>query len=540
MKHLENVPREINNWKVYGLATVACMAAVMIGYDSAFIGTSISLQSFKDEFGLNKGASDFLSANIVSTYQAGCFFGALSGYPLGFFFGRRWGLFIAAMVFNVGAVIQIVASEKTGLGIMYAGRAIVGWGVGVASNLTPVYVAEISPPAIRGRLMGLYEAGWQVGAVVGFWINYGINRTIPYGNVQWRISFAVQLIPSGLLGIGCIFLLESPRWLASKDRNALALKHLSTIRGLDAEHPYVLAEIADIQYALEKDRAMCGAGFTGPLKALFQSKAYLRRLALAVMLFACQNGTGINAINYYSPTVFKSIGVTGTNTSLFTTGIFGIIKFLGAIVWLIWLVDRFGRRTMLFVGSIGGALSMFAIGAYIAIAQPTAPGNVSDKLSSGGIAAMFFFYLWTVFYSPTWNGTPWVYGAEVFPTYIRAATQSFVAASNWLFAFLIARFTPQMFKAMSYGVYLFFACLMVLSVPFVYFFVRETSEIPLERMNELFDPEIKAWRAHGVIMNRMREAQENGETGAREENGSIEQKVADEDQKQRSDHVEYV
>jgi hypothetical protein len=140
---------------------------------------------------------------------------------------------------------------------------------------------------------------------------------------------------------------------------------------------------------------------------------------------------------------------------------------------------------MLFVGSVGGALSMFAIGAYIAIAQPTKPENVSDKLSSGGIVAMFFFYLWTVFYSPTWNGTvsklvmevtavltaesqPWVFGAEVFPTYIRVGTQSFVAASNWLFAFLIARFTPQMFKAMGYGVYLFFASLMVLSIFFVF------------------------------------------------------------------------
>jgi hypothetical protein len=89
--------------------------------------------------------------------------------------------------------------------------------------------------------------------------------------------------------------------VASKDRNAVALKNLSTIRGLDSEHPYVVNEIADIHNALERDRAMCGAGFAGPLKALFQSKAYLRRLGIAIMLFACQNGTGINAINYYSP-----------------------------------------------------------------------------------------------------------------------------------------------------------------------------------------------------------------------------------------------
>ncbi|KAJ9128044.1 hypothetical protein QFC24_000335 [Naganishia onofrii] len=533
----DNAPKEVNNWKVYSLAMIACMAAVMIGYDSAFIGTSISLKSFKDEFGLNTSTSAFLSANIVSTYQAGCFFGALSGYPMGYFLGRRWGLFVAAMVFNVGAVLQVVSSEKTGLGIMYAGRAIVGWGVGVASNLTPVYVAEISPPAIRGRLMGLYEAGWQVGAVVGFWINYGINRTIPYGNTQWRISFAVQLIPSGLLGIGCILLLESPRWLASKDRNGLAIKNLATIRGLDAEHPYLLAEMADIQNSLERDRAVTGAGFTGPIKALFQSKAYMRRLGIAVMLFACQNGTGINAINYYSPTIFKSIGVTGTNTSLFTTGIFGIIKFLGAIVWLLFLVDRFGRRAMLFVGSIGGAISMYYLGAYIAIAKPQL--HPSTKLSPGGISAMFFFYLWTVFYSPSWNGTPWVYGAEIFPTYIRAATQSFVAASNWLFAFLIARFTPQMFQKMGYGVYLFFASLMILSIAYVYLFVRETAGVPLERMNELFSPELKPWQAHGIVMSRHNAAQE----ASNSENASVvqQEKTADEDDiKQRSDHVEYV
>jgi hypothetical protein len=127
-------------------------------------------------------------------------------------------------------------------------------------------------------------------------------------------------------------------------------------------------------------------------------------IALLVLLLSRTSGRSLTS-KFASQRVFASIGVTGTNTSLFTTGIFGIIKFLGAIVWLIWLVDRFGRRTMLFVGSVGGAISMFAIGAYIAIAQPTKPENVSDKLSSGGIVAMFFFYLWTVFYSPTWNGT---------------------------------------------------------------------------------------------------------------------------------------
>jgi hypothetical protein len=225
--------------------------------------------------------------------------------------------------------------------------------------------------------------------------------------------------------------------------------------------------MAEIEMAHERDQAAGGAGFMGPLRTLFRSNAYLKRLAIAVSLFAMQNGTGINAINYYSPTVFKSIGVAGTNTSLLTTGIFGLIKFLGAIIWLLYLVDRFGRKAILMIGAAGGAFSMYYIGAYIAIAKPqnNAPGT---PLSSGGTSAIAFFYIWTIFYSASFNGTPWVYGAEIMPTFVRAATQAVISASNWLFAFLIARFTPQMFAKMGFGVYMFFASMMVVSIPLVY------------------------------------------------------------------------
>jgi hypothetical protein len=139
----------------------------------------------------------------------------------------------------------------------------------------------------------------------------------------------------------------------------------------------------------------------------------------------------------------------GTSTSLLTTGVFGIIKFLGAVVWLLILVDRFGRRSVLLVGSVGGAFAMYYIGAYIAIARPAE--HVSATLSSGGISAMAFFYIWTCFYGPTWNGesilslgsttvlmfifrwvgTPWVVSAEIFPQHVRPASQAFVSASNW-------------------------------------------------------------------------------------------------------------
>ncbi|KAG6856925.1 hypothetical protein H0H87_012176 [Tephrocybe sp. NHM501043] len=495
-------PKEVYNWRVYAAAIIAAFAAVMIGYDAAFIGTSIALPSFKAEFGLDtKSASQFalISANIVSLYQAGSFFGSIFGYPLGFFYGRKVGLLVTAMVFCIGLLLREYepilntyqykrsSRSKTGLGIIYAGRVIVGLAIGAASNLAPIYVAEISPPAIRGRLIGLYELCWQIGGVIGFWINYGVNIHIKPGRPQWLIAFAVQFIPGGLLFIGAIFLTESPRWLVSRDRNSQALKNLSYLRHLPEDHPYVVEEYQSIEDTIAHERGLVGAGFFGPLRTVFASKKLIYRLLIGSSL----------------PTIFKSIGISGTNTALLTTGVYGIIKLVGSLIWLLFLVDTLGRRYLLIVGSIGGAFSMYYIGAFIAISKPVA--NATTSLSPGGRSAVAFFYIWTIFYSPTWNGTPWVVGAEFFPQHVRTFTQACMAASNWLYGFLIARFTPQMFLAMGYGVYIFFATLMVLSIFYVFFILPETKQVPLERMEELFEPGLKPWRAHSVVMARVHE-----------------------------------
>lgn len=146
----------------------------MIGYDSAFIGTTISLDSFKDEFDFAKYSAsqkNLISENIVSCYQAGAFFGALFAYAAGHYMGRKKGLQVFSAFFILGAGLMLGANGSRGLGLIYAGRTLAGIGVGGASNLTPIYISELAPPAIRGRLVGLYEMGWQIGGVVGFWIN---------------------------------------------------------------------------------------------------------------------------------------------------------------------------------------------------------------------------------------------------------------------------------------------------------------------------------------------------------------------------------
>ncbi|KAF2653278.1 general substrate transporter [Lophiostoma macrostomum CBS 122681] len=498
-------PKAVYNWRVYTAAAIASFASCMIGYDSAFIGTTLALDSFSDEFKFKEMSADHLAlvkANIVSVYQAGAFFGSFGAYASSYYLGRRKSLLIWVTVFILGAGLMLGANGQRGLGLIIGGRVLAGLGVGGASNMVPIYISELAPPAVRGRLVGIYELGWQLGGLVGFWINYGLTQTMAPSHKQWLIPFAIQLVPAGCLLLGALWIKESPRWLFAKGKREQALKNLCWIRNLPADDLYIVEEVAAIDAQIEHDRIHVGAGFWKPFAALKQRKV-LWRFFLGGMLFLWQNGSGINAINYYSPTVFKSIGITGTSTGFLTTGIFGVVKCVVTVIWLLYLIDRLGRRKLLMVGAAGGSFCMWFIGAYIKVAN-AGTGKNTGGLSSGGIAAIFFFYLWTAFYTPSWNGTPWVINSEMFSQNTRSLGQASAAANNWFWNFIISRFTPQMFLTMGYGVYFFFASLMILSIPFVYFLIPETKSIPLERMDELF--EIKpVSKAHGELMQKLRD-----------------------------------
>lgn len=224
--------------------------------------------------------------------------------------------------------------------------------------------------------------------------------------------------------------------------------------------------------------------------------------------------------------MFRSIGITGTNTALLTTGIFGVVKTTLTFVWLLVLIDHMGRRMLLMVGALGGSLCMWFIGAYIKIANTANKTPSADSsLSSGGIAAIFFFYLWTAFYTPSWNGTPWVLNSEIFDQNTRSLGQANAAANNWLWNFIIARFTEQMFNAWGYGVYFFFASLMIISVVFVFFCIPETKSIPLEMMDKLFETK-PVWQANKKLMEELRLQDEEFRStigNIREEKSRVEQ-----------------
>ena len=279
------------------------------------------------------------------------------------------------------------------------------------------------------------------------------------------------------------------------------MKNLCWVRQLSENDVYIVEEIASIDQALEEQKAQIGTGFWKPFQAAGTNPRVMWRLFLGFMLFFWQNGSGINAINYYSPTVFESIGITGPMNQIMS-GIFGVVKTAVTIVWLLFLIDHVGRRQLLLWGALGGSICLWIIGAYIKIKDPE--HNPSSELDSAGIMAIVFFYIWTACYTPSWNGTPWILNSEMFDPNMRSLAQAVASSSNWLWNFLISRFTPQMFTQMSYGVYFFFASLMICAIVFIFFLIPETKSVPLERMDRLFETK-PVWHAHGRIMQQLQE-----------------------------------
>lgn len=501
-------PSEVYNWRVYYTAFIASAAAIIIGYDGGFIGGTVALDSFREEFGLDKMSkshADSVISNVISVFHAGCFFGALISYPFSFYLGRRISLIIAATLITVGSAIMLAASSKNGLGPIYAGRVLAGLAVGFSTNLTPVYLSEISPPAIRGRIIALYEIGWRIGDLVGFWINYGIDSHIAKSKTQWFIPFAIQLIPSGMFLAGSVLMRESPRWLFSVNRDDKALDNLTWFRNLPLDDEYVIFEVNQVKESIDYQRKKVGLGLMDPFKEVFGGKDHrvLYRMCLTCGLFLFQNFLGIQSINYYSPKIFASLGVKGTNATLFSTGMFGVVKFVCTFIYIMFIVDSFGRRKAFMCSSSVCSLCFWYIGSYLKVNDPTKPGVTAGP---GGTAAIVMMYLWIASFILAWSGGPFVVGSEVFDQNIRSFVQAINAAVSWIPIFIMSRYTSNMIEKMHYGIYFFFASLAVLSVPFVYFCIPETKGIALEDMDKLFD--LPAWRAHdSVLLGARREAE---------------------------------
>ncbi|CAI7593367.1 unnamed protein product [Penicillium bialowiezense] len=476
-----STPREAFNRKLFLVIVVATCGSIIFGYDLAFIGGVFSLPSFITRFDLANQNASALQAHMVNAFQAGAFFGVMVVYFVNERFGRRFALLWSSIIFNIGVIISMASMGN--IPVFYVGRIVSGLGVGATTFAVPQYLSECAPASARGGIVGCFEIGTQIGTITGFWINYGVQQTIDSaGDKQWFVPIAFQFIPAGLMAIGLFFLSESPRWLFSKHRDADAVEALTWLRQLPVEHPYVAEELEDYRRQMRHEANFAPEeSFRAILKETFSPRV-LPRLVHGCLLMILQNSTGINAMNNFSVSFFASLGFHGTSVKLLSTGIYGIVKGIAATVTFLFLIDRFGRRPLLFVGSVMCAFAMYYVAAFSAI---TDSFHSSQDPSSATYSAVAFIYIFGAGYSIGWN-IPWIVASEIFPTRVRSFCLVFTTCSHWLGEFYTSYAVTYMFASITYGTFIFFGSMTVIGGIYVYLFLPETKGVSLEQMDDLF------------------------------------------------------
>lgn len=435
------------------ISLVAALGGFVFGYDTAVIsGTTEALQVF---FGM----SDLALGWVVSSALVGC----VMGVPLaGWFadnFGRKTALFFAAVLFTVSAV---ASAFPTGVWFLIAARLLGGVGVGIASMVTPMYIAEVSPPKHRGALVSMN----QIAIVSGMVGAYAVNRSIVgWGDADWMVNFGWRWMFGLETGPALVFLLltffipETPRWLAKQEKFDDSMAVLGKIAS-PARAPAAYDEI--IRSLHEEE---------GKMRELFRPGA--RRITYMAMVLALfQAITGINIVMYYAPRIFLSAGI-GAGDAYSHSIIIGSIMVLFTIFSL-FLVDKWGRRYLMISASAGMGISLLLMG--LAFQQAESQGTLLLVCTLAYVAS----------FSIGMGGIYWVVVSEIFPNRIRGRAMALSVVFLWGGNFLVAQFFPWMLTSLKGDVFFVFAGSCLLCLLFIARFLPETKGSSLEDLEAKF------------------------------------------------------
>ncbi|KAI0886438.1 putative sugar transporter [Annulohypoxylon maeteangense] len=470
--------RAANLRYVYLLTGFVSIGALLFGYDQGVMGVIVADARWINQF---RPSNSWVTGAVVSLYDIGCLFGAMSIGFLADRYGRERTLSIACVVFTVGAVLQSASYNVISITI---GRVILGYGVGCCAGGVPLYVSEIAPAKLRGRIIGIEQMILCFGELMAFWLNYGFNflETPDW----WRIPLAIQIAPAIVLAVGCWFWIPpSPRWLVQQDRHQCAREVLARLHG-DEEADIQMGEIAK-EVAFEK------AVTTATWGEMFQTPV-LRVTLLAMGVQSFQQITGTNSILYYTPSLFERGGITDPKSANLATGGVGIVLFVFS--WVpIFVFDRLGRKTWLQIGLVGMCCAMIGI----TVLQWHAERSPSDN---GNYAIVAFPYLFYVFFNTSWGVGSWTYATEIFPAMYRAKGNALSTASLWLSCYVVAQASPPIAAAIGWGLYIIYSCICVAAFIFVRYAMVETKGKTLEEMSALFGIESALARNNGLEADR--------------------------------------
>jgi sugar porter (SP) family MFS transporter len=449
------------------IASVAALGGLLFGYDSAVINGAVD--SIQEDFGIGNAELGFAVASAL----LGAALGAMTAGRLADKIGRIAVMKIAAVLFLISAFGTGFAHEVWTVVLF---RIVGGIGVGVASVIAPAYIAETSPPSIRGRLGSLQQLAIVSGIFLSFAVNYllqwlagGPNEPLWLGLDAWRWMFIVMAIPALLYGALAFTIPESPRYLVASHKIPEARRVLSSLLG----QKNLEITISRIQETLEREDKPSWKDMRKPTGGLYG----IVWVGLGLSIF--QQFVGINVIFYYSNVLWQAVGFSADQSAIYTviTSVINVLTTLIAIA----LIDKIGRKPLLLIGSSGMAITLITMAVIFANATVGPDGNPSLPGASG-VIALIAANLFVVAFGMSWGPVVWVLLGEMFPNRIRAAALGLAAAGQWAANWLITVTFPGLREhlGLAYG---FYGLCAVLSGVFVWKWVMETKGVSLEDMH---------------------------------------------------------
>ncbi|RWR77407.1 putative polyol transporter 6 [Cinnamomum micranthum f. kanehirae] len=456
-------------WNKYILGSVvlASTNSILLGYDIGVMSGAVLF--IKDDFKITSTQIEILigSLNICSLL------GSLASGKTSDWIGRRYTVILSSALFLLGALLMGFAPSFVFLMI---GRVVAGIGVGYSLMIAPVYTAELSPAATRGFFSSFPEIFITFGILLGYICNYAFAG-LP-DHINWRIMVGIAAIPAVVIAIGVIVMPESPRWLIMQGRVEEARQVLLKTSSSEREAQVRLIEMTK---AAANDNSLHGRGVWREL-ILKPSQPIRRMMIAAVGINFFMQASGNDAVIYYSPSVFKTAGIHHKKGLVGVTIAMGIAKTCFVLVSACFL-DRFGRRPLLLLGSIGMAISLAGLG----LGSKFLERSVHKPMWAVAMCVVFVCAD-VSFFSIGLGPITWVYSSEIFPTRLRAQASSIAVSVNRLVSGVVSMTFLTISDKISFGfLLLIFAGISTLGTTFFYFYLPETKGKTLEEMESLFE-----------------------------------------------------